>query len=93
MTDDLERHVGWIDHVWPRAHAAAVKLDSAAVRVGDLVRIVGKNRDLVTRVESIEVGHHRVPIARPGEDVAIGVHGDVKRGDEVFLMQESGPKE
>lgn len=89
----METHIGKIEHDWPKAHAAAVDLDEAAIRVGDLVRIVGPEHDLTERVETIEIEHERVPIGRAGEPVAIGVKGPVRRGDDVLRIDESGPKE
>lgn len=91
MTEEL---IGRVTHYWPRVHAAEIALQDAVLHVGDRVHIHGRDHDVVQSVDSIEVEHTRRPDARPGEPVAIGVADRVRRGDEVWLVRDTGgPKE
>lgn len=68
-----ERHIGWIEHYYPRVHAAVVRLDKGNVHVGDRIHIVGHGTDLVEEVTSLQVANKPVREGHRGESVGLWV--------------------
>lgn len=81
-----EHAVGKITHVWPKAHAAAVHLDEP-LSLGDRIRIVGHEHDIVQEVTSLEIEHEPHAHLWRGDAGSIGVRGEVHRGDRIFKLE------
>lgn len=77
--------VGRVTHVFSRIGVAVVKL-TGTMRVGDAIRIRGKNSDLTQKVESMQIQHKAVLEAKPGEEVGLRVEGKVREGDGVYIV-------
>lgn len=82
MTD---AHLGRIVHYWPRAKAAEITLETGPLRIGDRIRIVGHDHDFIQLVRSLQIEHHDVKSAKPGDHVAVAVPWPVHAGDEVLI--------
>ena len=64
--------IATVTHYFGHLNVAAVSL-TEPLDVGDLIHIHGHTTDLVETIDSMEVDHHRVERAEPGDDVAINV--------------------
>ena len=78
--------VGQVSHYYGRLGVAALSLGLALHR-GDRIRVRGHTTDFAETVQSMEIDHHPVDDARPGDDVAIKVEGKARVGDKVYLEQ------
>ncbi len=82
-----EKHIGIVDHYYPRAHAATVDLEDGGLKVGDQIHIVGHGTDLTETVKTIEIEHEPIQRARKGQVVGVGVDGPVHKHADVYLIE------
>jgi len=77
--------VGKIVHYFSKIGVAVVELCDT-LKVGDKIKIVGKDVDFTQEVESMEVDHKKVQEAKAGEKVGMKVSQKVKEGFEVYKL-------
>ena len=78
-----EEAIGKITHYFPNIGVAAATL-SAALKVGDKVRVKGHTTDFTETIESLEIEHQKVDRAGPGDDVAFRVSEKTRPGDRLL---------
>jgi len=76
--------IGVVTHYYSHLSVATLRLESGALRVGDVIRIRGHTTDFSQRVESLEVDHAQVAEARPNDDFGLKVVGQVREHDVVY---------
>ncbi len=81
---DPSQAIGTVTHYFGHLSVAAVGL-TAPLSVGDRIHIQGHTTDVVETVRSMEIDHHAVDHAGPGDDVAINVTEHVRDHDHVYL--------
>ncbi len=64
------------------------RFTAGELRVGDTIRFRGHTTDLTEKLESIQIEHEAVDVARPGDSVALKVTDHVREHDEVFKVTE-----
>lgn len=84
-----ERHVGTVDHYYPKVKAAAVHLD-ASLKVGDTIHIKGATDDYTEKVTSMQIDHQPIDAGRAGQDVGVRVPVKVHKHSEVLTVQPAG---
>lgn len=77
-----EKHVGSVEHYYPKAGAAAVKLD-ADLKVGDTIHIKGHSDDYTEKVTSMQLDHEPIQEGHAGESVGVAVPVKVHEHSEV----------
>ena len=83
MTEQL---IGTVTHYFKVPSVAVVKISGGEVAVGDEIHFLGRTTDFNERVFSMEVDHHKVERAAPGEEIAIQVVQRAREHDEVFRV-------
>lgn len=83
-----EKHVGTVDHYYPKVKAAAVHLD-ASLKVGDTIHIKGANDDYTEKVTSMQIDHEPIEAGRAGQDVGVRVPVKVHKHSEVLTVQSA----
>ncbi len=83
MTEQL---IGTVTHYFDVPAVAVVKMSGGEVAVGDEIHILGHTTDFSECVLSMEVDHHKVEHAAPGEEIAIQVVNRVREHDQVFRV-------
>ncbi len=78
-----EDAIGTITHWFGHLSVAAVRL-TAPLSIGDRIHVRGHTTDLVETVNTMEVDHHRVERAEPGDDVAVNFDGHVHEHDVIY---------
>jgi len=86
----MDIQIGEVTHYYTNLGVAVLKL-SDEIKLGDTIRILGHTTEFLQRVESLEINHHKVHYAAPGEDVALEVWDYVRKGDKVFKVLEEEP--
>lgn len=83
----MEKLIGKITHYFNKIGVAIVELEDK-IKIGDRIKIKGKNREFEQTVNSLQVDHKDVQEAKKGETVGMKVDDKVKEGDEVYLLTE-----
>ncbi len=81
----MEQPIGKVTHYFGHLGVAAADL-TAELKVGDQVRIKGHTTDFTQTVDSLEVDHHKVDRAGPGDSAAFKVKDKARTGDQVVLV-------
>lgn len=81
-----EQKIGRVTHYWAKIGVAGIEITGGELRVGDTIRFKGHTTDLTERLESIQVDHQPVAVARVGDAVALKVTDQVRDHDEVFKV-------
>lgn len=82
-----EKHIGKIEHYYPKAHAATVSLDDRGIKVGDRVHIIGHGTDVTETVESLQIDHEPIKKGRKGQSVGLAVDAPVHAKADVYLVK------
>jgi translation elongation factor EF-1alpha len=77
------RGTHWFGHI----SVAGIRL-TAPLKVGERIRIKGHSTDLVETVNSMEIDHKKVEVAKPGDDVALAIEGRAHEHDLLFREDE-----
>ena len=81
-----ETEIGRVSHYFNHLNVAAIEITSGQLKVGDTVHIKGHTSDFTTTVESIQVEHEQVEVAKPGDSIGIKVPEHVREHDHVYLV-------
>lgn len=77
--------IGVVTHYYDRIGVASVKL-SALFRVGDKIKVKGKNSELNQDVVSIQLEHNNVDKGKKGQEIGLKVNQPVKENDVVYKV-------
>lgn len=83
----MEVEIGKVVHYYNHIHVAVLSLTDS-LKIGDKIHIVGHATDFTERVSSMEVEHHSIVWAKPGDNVAVKVDQPVHEHDIVFRVTE-----
>ena len=81
-----EEKVGEISHYFAKVEVAALKITDGELKVGDTIHIKGHTSDFEQQIESMQVEHEKVDVARPGDDIGIKVVEHAREGDTVYKI-------
>lgn len=82
-----ETKVGKVTHYFSKIGVGVIKLE-AELKVGDVIHVKGATSDFEQPVESMQVDHQAVEIAKSGDDIGLKLEEKVREGDEVFVAGE-----
>jgi len=83
-----EHKIGVITHYFGNIGVAALSLTDGELASGDTIHIKGHTSDFTQRVDSIQVEHEIVDIARAGDEVGIKVIEHAREHDQVFKVDD-----
>ena len=90
MEEDSENEkmrIGWISHFYGKIGVVVLELEEE-LQVGDTIVIEGPSTSVTQTVNSMEIDHKKVQIAKPGQSVGMKVNGAVREKDVVFKLIE-----
>ncbi len=79
--------IGKISHYFGNIKVAVIEL-SNALKVGEVIRIVGGETDFTQTVKSIEVEHKKKKAAKKGESVGLKVKEKVREGYRAYKTKQ-----
>lgn len=80
--------VGKIEHYFPKAEVAAVRITDNKIKTGDELIILGKNNGVLRKIISrMEIDRMPVKSAKKGQVVGIKISG-AEKGGEVYLIKK-----
>ncbi len=86
-----KEYAGLVVNYFPQVGAAEVQLHGGDVHVGDTVYFIGDTTGAVEQqVESMQVEHEPVTVARKGMHVAIRTDVKVRRNDKLYVVVATG---
>ena len=94
-----EVELGKVTHYFAKIGVAAIEIQHDSLAVGDTIHVKGHTSDFTQNVDSMQVDHQPVTVAKPGESVGIhmsaarprarqGLQGRGLRG--LLLVEEQG---
>jgi putative protease len=79
--------VGKVSHYYPKIGVAVVEvLDE--IKVGDRISIEGATTNFEQTVESMEIEHKKIEVAKPGDSIGLKVIDRVREKDNVYKIIE-----
>ena len=82
-----EREVGRVVDYFAKIGVIAVEITSGELRVGDTIRVKGHTTDFTQKIESMQIEHQNVDVARAGDSVGIKVSERARRHDIVYKLE------
>lgn len=79
--------IGKIVHYYNKIGVAVVLL-SKALKAGDKVKISGHDKEFIQEVNSMQIEHKEVSLAKKGDDIGLKVDQAVKEGDVVYSLDD-----
>ena len=83
-----EQKIGRVTHYWAKIGVAGIEITAGEIRVGDTIRFKGHTTDFAQRLDSMQVEHDPVTVARAGDSVGLKVTDHVRDHDEVYKVTE-----
>lgn len=77
--------IGRISHYYGKISVAIIEL-SDCLEAGDYILIRGNYGDFEQKVESIQVEHRNISLAKAGDVVGLKVREKVREGDRVYKV-------
>jgi putative protease len=77
--------VGKVMHYYSKIGVAVVSLNNE-LKIGDEILIRGKSTELRQKVESMQIEHKNVEIAKAGQSIGLKVNERVREGDIVYKI-------
>lgn len=87
----METAIGKVTHYYSHLGVAVLQLDDR-LKIGETIHILGHTTDFVQRVTSMEIEHHHVTAAGPGDNVALRVGEAVRVHDTVYRVTDEVPE-
>jgi len=84
----MEEEIGIITHYFSKINVGVLELSAGELRIGDTIHIKGHTTDFYQKVESMQVEHNPVDVAKKGEPVGIKVESPVRENDAVYKVTE-----
>ena len=81
-----EIEIGYITHYFGHIGVAAIQVTDDELAVGDTVHIKGHTSDFTTQLESMQVEHKSVTLAKKGDSIGIKVPQHAREHDKVFKV-------
>ncbi len=81
-----ETEIGRVTHYFSKIGVAALEITSGELKVGDTIHIKGHTSDFTTTIESMQIEHDQVPVAKVGDSIGIKVPEHTRQHDQVFVV-------
>ena len=82
-----EQLIGQVTHYFSKAGVAAVKITEGELRVGDTIHVVGHTSDFTQKVESMQVEHEAIEMAKVGDEIGLKIIEHAREHDNVFRVE------
>ena len=83
-----EKKVGVVSHYFNHIQVAGIKITEGELKVGDTIHIKGHTSDFTQTVDSMQVEHDSIEVAKPGDSIGIKVIEHAREHDEIFTVTE-----
>ena len=80
--------IGKITHYFDKIQVAVLEVTDGEVKTGDKIRIGEFGVGVEQKVDSLEVDHGKIDVAKAGDEVGLKELTPVKQGDLVYKVSE-----
>jgi putative protease len=84
-----EQLVGKVTHYFGKAHVAAIEITEGELHVGDTIHVVGHTSDFTQKIDSMQIEHAPVEVAKVGDAIGVRVAEHAREHDQVFRVVPS----
>ncbi|MFQ6069518.1 MAG: hypothetical protein ACE5LC_03220 [Candidatus Aminicenantales bacterium] len=84
----MEEEIGRITHYFTRINVGVLEVTKGVLKVGETIHVKGHTTDFFQKVESMQIEHQPVEVAKAGESVGLKVENPVRANDLVFKVIE-----
>jgi translation elongation factor EF-1alpha len=81
-----ETEIGRVTHYFSKIGVAALEITAGELKVGDTIHVKGHTSDFTTTIESMQIEHEQVPVAKVGDSIGIKVPDHAREHDQVFVV-------
>lgn len=81
-----EMEIGYVTHYFSHVGVAAIQITNGELAVGDTLHVKGHTSDFTARIDSMQVEHQNVPVAKKGDGIGIKVPQHAREHDKVFKV-------
>lgn len=81
----VDKPIGKITHYYDKIAVAVVEV-LAPIKVGDLIKIVGKDFEFTQTVNSMQIEHEQIQTAKKGQVIGLKVDQPVKENYLVYRI-------
>lgn len=81
-----EQKIGAVTHYFGKIGVATVKISDGELRIGDTIHIKGHTSDFTQTVQSMQVEHALVEVARPGDEIGLKISEYTRESDLVYKI-------
>jgi len=83
--EELGKEIGKVTHYYTKIGVAVIELTDT-IKVGDTIRIKGATSDFTQTVDSMQIEHKNVKVAKAGDSIGLKVDDRVREGDQVYKV-------
>jgi putative protease len=82
-----KKEIGKIEHYYTKIEVAVVKLKDE-LKVEDKIAIKGPITDFTQSINSMEIEHEKIQVAKTGQSIGLKVKEKVREGDIVYKISD-----
>jgi len=83
-----EKLIGKITHYFTNIGVGVIEVTEGELKVGDKIHIKGATSDFEQTVDSMQIEHENVEVAKKGDAIGLKVEQQVREGDEIYKAAE-----
>jgi putative protease len=81
-----EQLIGKVTHYFSKAQVAAIEITEGELHVGDTIHVVGHTSDFTQPIDSMQIEHAAVPVAKVGDQIGVRVVQHAREHDQVYRV-------
>jgi GTPase len=81
-----EKIIGNVTHYYTDLNVATVMITDGELHLGDMIHVEGHTSDFMQKIGSMELDHHSVEVAKPGDIVGIATDKYAREHDIVSIV-------
>jgi putative protease len=81
-----ETRIGTVTHYYNHLHVAGVAITNGDLHKGDTIHVKGNTSDFEQKVESMQIDHEAVEVAKPGDEIGLTVNEYAREHDTVYMV-------
>jgi len=81
-----ETRIGTVTHYYNHLHVAGVTITEGELHKGDTIHVKGHTSDFEQKVESMQIDHEVVQVAKSGDQIGLTVNEYVREHDTVYMV-------
>ena len=81
-----ETLIGEVISYYSHIDVIAVQL-SGALKIGDKIHVKGATTDFIQKIDSMQVEHKKVLVAKKGDSIGIKIKDKARKNDKVYKVE------